>query len=565
MRSENVGVDDDQRAGANDSCIFEGRAYGALYRSTDRGIDWTPLDSIPFPPSGILTKDSIVVAYNDDNWSVARSTDNGTHWELDTMGFYNLPQNIVPYFGDEQLLQVQDSILLAVFATGDSATNYSGGTVIFQSLFNRSGWSRKQFIPNQTLWSVVTNGTTLIGIAETEYGFQSQSETVISNDNGRTWNHDTAPMPTLVYRNISCVASIGSNVFAGSDRSDIPGGISGLFLSTDEGTSWRDSALLSVPTHYLTISGQNVIAGTDIGIAVSTDSGASWTWHARDQAITALANDGSNVFAISIYEIYHSTDAGLSWDSSAIISDDTRLAVQGNMVLAGSMRSTNNGITWSDDTIPDYNEISQFAICNGIELAAGSGLFISTDDGETWNLNVKDWGYYPTTHFACKGDNVLASMGGIDLSTNNGLDWSYGLDSGTYLQGNESSLFISGTDLLVGSAGGSQHGGVWICPLSEMIPPPNAVSQPQPVSDALFSYPNPFSERTEITFSSQTAGYADISIVNILGTPVAHLFSGELGAGNHSFAWDAHGMAPGSYWCIVRLCGRVERVALLRE
>ncbi len=43
------------------------------------------------------------------------------------------------------------------------------------------------------------------------------------------------------------------------------------------------------------------------------------------------------------------------------------------------------------------------------------------------------------------------------------------------------------------------------------------------------------------------------------------LFSGELGAGNHSFAWDARGVAPGSYWCIVRMGGRVEKVALLRE
>ncbi|HET6401236.1 MAG TPA: hypothetical protein VFH95_07530 [Candidatus Kapabacteria bacterium] len=46
---------------------------------------------------------------------------------------------------------------------------------------------------------------------------------------------------------------------------------------------------------------------------------------------------------------------------------------------------------------------------------------------------------------------------------------------------------------------------------------------------------------------------------------MAHLFSGELGAGNHSFAWDARGAAPGSYWCIVRMGGRLERVALLKQ
>lgn len=61
------------------------------------------------------------------------------------------------------------------------------------------------------------------------------------------------------------------------------------------------------------------------------------------------------------------------------------------------------------------------------------------------------------------------------------------------------------------------------------------------------------------------ADYTEVSILNILGAPVAHLFSGELGVGNHSFAWDARGAAPGSYWCILRMNGRVERVGLLRE
>ena len=40
------------------------------------------------------------------------------------------------------------------------------------------------------------------------------------------------------------------------------------------------------------------------------------------------------------------------------------------------------------------------------------------------------------------------------------------------------------------------------------------------------AYPNPFSQSTEITFTSETSGHADISIVNLLGNEVAHLFSG---------------------------------------
>ncbi len=62
-------------------------------------------------------------------------------------------------------------------------------------------------------------------------------------------------------------------------------------------------------------------------------------------------------------------------------------------------------------------------------------------------------------------------------------------------------------------------------------------------------------------------GYSDISIVNQLGVEVAHLFSGELAAGEHEFRWEPTGGLPdGMYECLVRMNGRVEKapVMLLR-
>ncbi|HEX5316423.1 MAG TPA: T9SS type A sorting domain-containing protein, partial [Candidatus Kapabacteria bacterium] len=90
-------------------------------------------------------------------------------------------------------------------------------------------------------------------------------------------------------------------------------------------------------------------------------------------------------------------------------------------------------------------------------------------------------------------------------------------------------------------------------------------AQPISITQDILSYPNPFSQSTQLAFTTASAGYADVSIVNALGAEVAHFFSGELGAGNHSFAWDALGVAPGSYWCIVRTRDGVRRIGLLRE
>ncbi len=77
-------------------------------------------------------------------------------------------------------------------------------------------------------------------------------------------------------------------------------------------------------------------------------------------------------------------------------------------------------------------------------------------------------------------------------------------------------------------------------------------------------YPNPFAQSTQITFNSQTAGYADVSIINLLGVEVARLFSGELGAGEHSFMWsNPTGLPDGVYECLVRMNGSVETLPML--
>ena len=65
------------------------------------------------------------------------------------------------------------------------------------------------------------------------------------------------------------------------------------------------------------------------------------------------------------------------------------------------------------------------------------------------------------------------------------------------------------------------------------------------------SYPNPFSQSTTITFSSQDEGYADISIVNLLGAEDARIFDGELTSGTHTFSWNAIGAPPGMYECVI--------------
>ncbi len=94
---------------------------------------------------------------------------------------------------------------------------------------------------------------------------------------------------------------------------------------------------------------------------------------------------------------------------------------------------------------------------------------------------------------------------------------------------------------------------------------PAAVSMPTRNSNvSLQSYPNPFTHSTTISFSSESQGYADVSIVNLLGSEVSHLFSGELAAGEHSFVWsNPTGLPDGTYECLVRMNGHLQTLPMV--
>ena len=71
---------------------------------------------------------------------------------------------------------------------------------------------------------------------------------------------------------IGCFAVSDMNLFAGTQGS-------GVFLSTNNGTSWTEvnTGLTSSFVYTLAVSGTNLFAGTYDGIFLSTNNGTSWT------------------------------------------------------------------------------------------------------------------------------------------------------------------------------------------------------------------------------------------------------------------------------------------------
>ncbi len=320
-------------------------------------------------------------------------------------------------------------------------------------------------------------------------------------------------------------------IFAGTD-----GG--GVYRTTNEGANWSklDSGLGGANVIALVAEGTILFAGTDGGVFLSSDSGAFWhradTGLPRGYGIEAMTVVNSVLLAATEDGLYRSTDAGKTWlsantdlgaDSSSVVSFSA-LDTNGSSTLFagtpdGAYRSTDNGASWISaiGNLPANSYFNAIVASDGnlFMSSNGYGVYSSMDQGATW---------------------IAVNTSLSDLTIFN-------------LAANDSFLFAGAFD------------GLWRRPLSDFST--SAVMHVASIGNSLTSYPNPFTQSTTINFTTSESGIAEVSVVNILGTEVARIFSGELSAGEHSFTYDGNGLAAGVYECLVQMNGSVQRVAVV--
>jgi hypothetical protein len=80
------------------------------------------------------------------------------------------------------------------------------------------------------------------------------------------------------------------------------------------------------------------------------------------------------------------------------------------------------------------------------------------------------------------------------------------------------------------------------------------------------NHPNPFSDRTTISFSLPRAARATLGIYSADGVRVATLVDGQLEPGEHRAVWDATGLPSGLYYCRIEAGGvsRIHTLMLVR-
>ncbi len=290
--------------------------------------------------------------------------------------------------------------------------------------------------------------------------------------------------------------------------------------------------------------GPNLIAGTVLtGIYLSTNGGL--TWIKADTVFPSLANTFITHFSMNGTNLFAGTD-----DSGVILSRN----------FGTTWTAVNSGLPF--DSVNGYPFVGALGVSgtNVFEGGIGGGVFLSTDNGTTWLAKNHGLTSDSLESFGVSGTNVFAGTSGghVFLTTDNGSSWN-DVSEGLNLHPNDgvTCFLVNGTYLLAGTTNG-----IWRRQLSEMI----GVGAVTPLLSATYTlnaYPNPFTQSTTINFTTPESGVADVSIINILGTEVARIFSGELSAEKHSFSWNANGFEPGTYWCQIRIGGETEQIPVV--
>lgn len=414
----------------------------------------------------------------------------------------------------------------------------------------REGW--------ENMYTLATIGNTVFAggdsgvFRSTDYG-----ATWAASDSGLTYYYQSFYQMVPMTPKVSAFAVMGTNLFAA--------GLGGVFLSKDSGSTWNRvsdglpnarNGLSGVDTTDVTslaVVGTNLFAGTvGSGIFLSTDKGSTWSGPVlgslTETSCFVFGASGLNIvsgqlFQDGVYEPYStylSTDNGKSWKPSHWPAPMTALAVIDTIIFAGT----------------------------------GSGVLVSADTGTTW-YPCGYAGEYGNT-FAVSGTNIFTDGGwGVYLSTNRGGSWTqvnaglpqYTDYNGAYVHvtcfGIIGKYLSAAIDIGNNQVGTYSHG-LWRRGLGEMVTSVRQTVAGTPENFKLWqNYPNPFNPSTIISYQLPTAVFVTLKVYDVLGRVLETLANRPEGVGVHSVTFSAGNLPSGVYLYRLQAGGYSETMKLV--
>jgi photosystem II stability/assembly factor-like uncharacterized protein len=338
------------------------QAPGGVFRSSDNGLTWTPVNTgLTNTQVRSLTVSGTDLLAGTTYNGIYVSTVSGTSWTPANRGVTGTAIPVVS--------------LAAAGANLFAGTSDNG---IFFSNDNGESWAHIGF-QKTPVPAVAVAGTNLYaGMWGGVYR---------STDNGRSWTRSSS---VLKSKSINALAVSGTDLFAGINN--------GVLRSTDSAKSWIavDSGLSAHQVLSLAVSDTTIFAGTyGFGAYFSADNGTHWTQKNNGliigdggSSLNVFTVSGANMFVGTSNGVFRSTDNGESWsgvNTGLSQVSVTSFAVSGTNLFAGTglcnslngniLRSTNNGTYWTQVNTGLMNDAVYSLLINGPNIYCGTHGF----------------------------------------------------------------------------------------------------------------------------------------------------------------------------------------------
>jgi photosystem II stability/assembly factor-like uncharacterized protein len=417
---------------------------GGVYSSSDNGDTWEilnfPLESSGNPQAFLQVGDTLFAGA----YGLFTSIDNGETWIESAAVFPEIPEGDRPIIksfvisGNNLYISTQGHGIYRSTDMGATWTNVN------------SGLGNAYYISTSTFANLSVNGTDIF-VNKANY-----RDFFRLLDNGTTWTKHQ--LPTITVSLYSMVVK-GDFIYASTRN--------GIYRTNHTGTiSWGqyNGNATGLVFGKLFLSGTDVFAGGNIrGVYISTDDFSTWNQSADEMVGLSVRGVykglGTEILA-QTYEgyLYHSSDLGDHW-TCGNSAWGVPVYAYGDTLIAGGYRSFDNDVSW--EHMPYFEEGMFMRTCyfKGDTIFAGCtgtyGIYYSTDGGDSWNQTsgiFSNYGIPAVFSLAAIGTNMFAgtSLDGLFKSTDNGLTWTQCYPAMPIIE--ISSVVTNGTYIFAGSS-----------------------------------------------------------------------------------------------------------------